>query len=63
MPEYISAPLTTKADHEGTYMEFIQLGKPTQNANVERFNRTFRHERLELVNYKSVDQEYYLATQ
>jgi len=41
----------------------IQPGKPTRNAFVERFNRTIRHEWLELVNFESVQQAQFLATQ
>ena len=41
----------------------IQPGKPTQNAFVERFNWTVRHEWLELVNFESIQQAQFLATQ
>jgi len=39
-----------------------QPGKSTQNAYVERFNRTARHEWLDLHNFESVRQAQYLAT-
>jgi len=42
---------------------FIQPGKPTQNAYVERFNRTVSHEWLDLHDFESVEQAPYLATQ
>jgi len=41
---------------------YIQPGKPTQNAYIERFNRTVRHEWLELHLFESVEQAQYLAT-
>jgi len=41
----------------------IQPGKPTQNAFVERFNWTVRHEWLELVNFESIQLAQFLATQ
>jgi putative transposase len=41
---------------------YIQPGKPTQNAYVERFNRTARHEWLELHEFNSVAHAQLLAT-
>ncbi|NCQ47228.1 MAG: transposase family protein, partial [Shewanella frigidimarina] len=38
-PEYISHTLTEWAEREEIKILFIQPGKPTQNAYVERFNR------------------------
>jgi putative transposase len=45
-PEYISASLLNWAKTQGIHIEHIQLGKPQQNAYVERFNRTVRYEWL-----------------
>ena len=44
-------------------MLYIQPGKPTQNTYVERFNRTVRHEWLELHLFESVEHAHELATQ
>ena len=45
-PENISAVLQNWAKDSGIQMEYIQPGKPQQNAYVERFNRTVRYEWL-----------------
>lgn len=60
--EYISAELTDWAKDREIELAHIQSGKPTQNAYVERFNRTVRHEWLELVNFESIEQAQFLAT-
>ena len=44
-------------------MLYIQPGKPTQNAYIERFNRTARHEWLDLHQFESVEHAQLLATQ
>ena len=62
-PEYLSADLTGWAERNDIRIEYIQPGKPTQNAYVERFNRTVRHEWLDLVNFESIEQAQLLATQ
>jgi putative transposase len=47
-PEYISQDLIQWANQEQITLLYIQPGKPTQNAYVERFNRTARNEWLKL---------------
>jgi putative transposase len=61
-PEYISGEMRTWAFQREIELAFIQPGKPTQNAYVVRFNRTVRHEWLELVNFESIQQAQLLAT-
>lgn len=46
-PEFISATLTAWAQQHTVVLQFTQPGQPAQNAYVERFNRTFRHEVLD----------------
>lgn len=46
-PELISAEHKQWAQHHRVELLHIQPGKPTQNAYIERFNRTFRTEVLD----------------
>lgn len=43
-PEYLSAAIVEWAATWDINLEYIQAGKPQQNAYVERFNRTVRYE-------------------
>jgi putative transposase len=62
-PEYISQTLVDWANDNQITLLYIQPGKPTQNAYVERFNRTVRHEWLDLHMFESVNQAQILATE
>ena len=46
-PEYISDCLHQWAATRGIAIQHIQPGKPQQNAYIERYNRTVRHEWLD----------------
>ena len=46
-PEYISSLLKAWAEARGICIEYIQPCKPQQNAYIERYNRTVRHEWLD----------------
>lgn len=46
-PEFTSGAFTTWSNARGITMQYIQPGKPAQNAFMERFNRTYRHEILD----------------
>jgi putative transposase len=62
-PEYISQSLVDWANKNRITLMYIQPGKPTQNAYIERFNRTARHEWLDLHEFNSVAHAQLLATQ
>lgn len=62
-PEYISHALIDWATKQRITLLYIQPGKPTQNAYIERFNRTARHEWLDLYLFNSIEHAQLLATQ
>lgn len=55
-PELISVKLADWAEEHGVELDFIQPGKPTQNSFVERFNRTFRTEILDMYLFRDLDE-------
>jgi putative transposase len=46
-PEFISISLATYCSAEQIELKYIQPGKPTQNAFIERFNRSYREDILD----------------
>ena len=62
-PEYISQALRDWAQARDIELMYIQPGKPTQNAYIERFNRTARNEWLNMHIFDSIAHAQYLATQ
>jgi putative transposase len=61
-PENISATLQDWAREWGIQIEYIQPGKPQQNAYVERFNRTVRYEWLSQYCWSSIEEVQDFAT-
>ena len=53
-PEFTSSTLTNWSRTRGINMQYIQPGKPSQNAFVERFNRTYRDEILDAYVFESL---------
>jgi len=55
-PEFISTTLAEWAEEHHIKLEFIQPGTPTQNSYVERFNRTYRDEILNMYVFKTLNE-------
>jgi putative transposase len=55
-PELISAALHQWAQRHAVALVHMQPGKPTQNAYIERFNRTFRTEVLDRYVFTSLEE-------
>lgn len=62
-PEYLSQVLVDWANRQRITLMYIQPGKPNQNAYIERFNRTARHEWLDMHQFVSIEQAQDLATE
>jgi len=61
-PEYVSTTLQNWANKKKIRIEYIQPGKPQQNAYVERFNRTVRYEWLAQYLFKTIEEVQNFAT-
>ncbi|HCI6751867.1 TPA: IS3 family transposase [Klebsiella quasipneumoniae subsp. quasipneumoniae] len=55
-PELVSLTLAQWAEEHGVMLEFIRPGKPTQNAFIERFNRTYRTEILDFYLFRTLNE-------
>ena len=53
-PEFLSHALSDWGKEHNVGLDFIQPGKPAQNAYIERFNRTYREEVLNLYLFNSL---------
>jgi len=53
-PEFTSGEFVAWAEENGMFIQYIQPGKPNQNAFIERFNRTYREELLNLYIFESL---------
>lgn len=61
--EYVSGTLTAWAEKQGIALNYILPGKPQQNAYVERYNRTVRHEWLDLYIFETIMEMQEIATE
>ncbi len=55
-PEFISHKLSEWAEAHKVDLDFIKPGKPAQNAYIERFNRTYREDVLNLYLFSDLDE-------
>jgi len=61
-PEFISELLSDWAEERGIGLQFIQPGKPQQNAYVERYNRTVRYDWLNQYIFATIEEVQEMAT-
>jgi len=62
-PEYISKKFISWCTKNKITIQYIQPGRPDQNAYIERFNRTARHEWLSMNLFQDIGHAQYLETQ
>lgn len=55
-PELVSLALAQWAEEHGVQLEFIKPGKPTQNAFIDRFKRTYRTEILDFYLFRTLNE-------
>jgi putative transposase len=62
-PELCAAPFVTWCEANNVEIRYIQPGKPNQNAFIERFNRTYRDEVLDLYLFDTLEDVQRLTSQ
>lgn len=62
-PEFVSYIFIDYCKRSGIDIKYIQPGKPTQNAYIERFNRSFREDVLDAYLFMDMDELRHIAWQ
>lgn len=55
-PEFLGEVFTNWCTEHGIFIDYIEPGKPNQNAFIERFNRSVRNEVLDLYLFRNLEQ-------
>jgi len=55
-PEFLGSTFVDWCERHGVLIDYIEPGKPNQNAFIERFNRTFRTEVLDTWLFRNLDE-------
>jgi putative transposase len=53
-PEFLGGEFVSWAESAGIFIQYIQPGEPNQNAYIERSNRTYRKEVLNLYLFRNL---------
>ncbi|APG26667.1 transposase [Syntrophotalea acetylenivorans] len=55
-PEFLSGDFIAWAEEAGITIQYIELGKPNQNAYIELFNKTYRNEVLDHYLFRNLNE-------
>ena len=55
-PEFLGLEFTQWCEAHGIFIDYIEPGKPNQNAYIERFNRSYRTEVLDVYLFTNLDE-------
>ena len=55
-PEFLGEAFTNWCESTGILIDYIEPGKPNQNAFIERFNRSYREEVLDTWLFRHLDE-------